>query len=153
MREAGRETREARDAKATEDVMRERDREYWAEHERGKRLFWGIALIALGTIAALDYLGVVPFRLGAHTWPVIVIVFGVARTVTAWSARKLGGGVSMTLLGCWFWAVTNHWHGFEWFNSWPLALVASGAGMVVHALAMPFYRRRRDDSVVNVDVH
>ena len=129
-----------------------RDDEYWVEHERGKRLFWGVALIAIGSLAALDYLGVLPFSLGVTTWPVIVIVLGLVRTATAWSARKLGSGVSLTLLGCWFWAVTNHWHGFTWANSWPLALVTSGTGMVVHALAVPFYRRRRDDGVVNVDV-
>jgi len=129
-----------------------RDHDYWAERERGKRLFWGIALIVIGSLAALDYLNLLPFSLGTTTWLVIVIEFGVVRLVTAWSARKLGGGVTMTLLGCWFWMVTNDWHGFSWANSWPLALVASGTGMVVHALAVPFYRRRRDDDVVNVDV-
>jgi hypothetical protein len=129
-----------------------RSDEYWVEHERGKRLFWGIALIALGTLAALDYLRVLPFTLGVMTWPVIVVVFGVVRIATAWSARKLGGGVTMALMGCWFWIVVNQWHGFTWWNSWPLALVASGTGMVVHALTVPFYRRRRDDGVVNVDV-
>ena len=128
-----------------------RDDDYWVRHQRGKRLFWGVALIAIGSLATLDYLGVLPFRFGVTTWPVIVIVLGVARIVSAWSARKLGGGVTMTLLGCWFWIAVNEWHGFTWTNSWPLALIACGAGMVVHALAVPFYRHR-DDDVVNIDV-
>jgi hypothetical protein len=131
--------------------MRDHD-DFWVERERGKRLFWGIALIAIGSLAAMDYLGVLPFSLGMTTWPVIVIVLGAVRIATAWSARKLGSGVSLLLLGCWCWTVVNGWHGFSWGNSWPLALVASGAGMVVHALAVPIYRRRRDDGVVNVDV-
>ena len=68
------------------------------------------------------------------------------------SAKKLGGGVTIALLGCWFWIASNEWHGFTWLNSWPLALIASGTGMVVHALAAPFYRRRDDEFTVDVDV-
>jgi hypothetical protein len=125
---------------------------FWVERERSNRLFWGITLIALGTLAALDYLGMLPWTLGRTTWPLIVIVLGVVRAVTAYSARKLGGGVNIALLGCWFWIATNEWHGFTWMNSWPLALIAAGTGMVVHALAVPFYRRRDEDVEVKIDV-
>lgn len=125
---------------------------FWVERDRSNRLFWGITLIALGTLAALDYLGMLPWTLGRTTWPIIVIVLGIVRAATAYSAKKLGSGVTITLLGCWFWIATNDWHGFTWSNSWPLALIASGAGMVVHALAVPFYRRRSEDDVVNADV-
>jgi hypothetical protein len=125
---------------------------YRAEREHSNRMFWGITLIALGTLATADYLGMLPWTLGQATWPIIVIVLGGVRAATAYSARKLGGGVTLALMGCWCWIAANDWHGFTWMNSWPLALIASGAGMVVHALATPFYRRRRDDVVVNVDV-
>ena len=125
---------------------------FWAERGRSSRLFWGITLIVLGLFAALDYVGMIPWPLGRTTWPVIVIVLGIVRAATAWSARKLGNGVSLALLGGWFWIAVNHWHGFTWTNSWPLALVASGTGMVVHALAVPFYRPRRDQGVVDADV-
>lgn len=125
---------------------------FWVERDRGNRLFWGITLIALGTLAALDYLGMLPWALGRTTWPIIVIVLGVVRAATAWSARKLGGGVTLALMGGWCWIAVNNWHGFSWWNSWPIALIASGTGMVVHALAVPFYRRRSEDDVVTADV-
>jgi hypothetical protein len=128
------------------------EREDWNERGSRNRLFWGITLITLGVISGLDYLHALPWSLGETTWPFIVIVIGVVQAATAYSAKKLGSGISLALMGGWFWVAVNHWHGFSWTNSWPLALVASGVGMVVHSLAVPFYRRRETERVESADV-
>ena len=100
-----------------------------------RQVGWGVFLILIGVVYLLEWHGVLP-RWAAHGWwPLIVIGLGVVQTVGADRARKLGSGVTLTLLGVWFFAATNRWYGMDWGNSWPLALVAVGAGTVARAIA------------------
>ena len=115
------------------------------EFERDwRRLFWGILLILLGTIFMLDRFAGLPdwVRL-FQWWPLIVIALGLVRLVAPRRARDVGNGVLFILLGGWFWVASNDWHGLDWHNSWPLALVAVGAGTVAKALAARWLPDRR----------
>jgi hypothetical protein len=101
-----------------------------------RRMFWGFALIIVGAFLLVERFGGLPDWLGDYAWwGGLVVLFGLVTLGTARRAESVGTGVTLTLLGAWFLVVTNHVLGFRWYNSWPLALVAAGAGTVAHAIA------------------
>jgi hypothetical protein len=104
-------------------------------HNR-RGLFGGILLMSVGVIMLLHFYGALPFWMeGGEWWPLVIIAFGVWRLAMMCCARHLGSGVAWTLIGAWCLAVTAHWHGLTWHNSWPLLLVASGIGIVIRSIA------------------
>jgi len=95
-----------------------------------KRAIWGVFLIALGVLFLLEHMGVPGFADVGSWWPLILVVVGITSLVEG----RVGSALTMMLLGGWFFAVTNDWHGLTYANSWPLVLVVVGVGMVVKAL-------------------
>ncbi len=118
--------------------------------DRWDGLVWGLGLIGLGVLFLLHYMGLLAWQSWSTWWPALVIGLGLLRLLTARRPRRIGGAVNLILLGCWFMVATNHWYGLTWTNSWPLALVAVGGGIVARAIASFFMRR---DETVEVDVH
>src|SRR5262245_32920287 len=108
------------------------------------RIFWGLALILVGAMFTFDRLGWLPKWGWTFTWwPLIVIALGLARLIQPRTASDVGSGVSTSLMGMWFLLVTGDILGLTWRNSWPLALVAVGAGTVARALAAYWLPDRR----------
>lgn len=107
---------------------------------RGRRgnLFWGLLLITLGTIFLLEQFQVIPEVYWERWWPGFVMLLGVDRMIRPGHAGHIGSGVMFTLLGLWFFAVEYGYRGLTWHNSWPIALVAVGAGIVARAIASRF---------------
>lgn len=103
--------------------------------ERTSSLMWGIGLVLVGSVVLLQYLDVMPFTVWTHWWPFIIILVGLGQLIACRSAKGVGDGVSTMLIGGWCFIATNHVLGLTWRNSWPLALVAAGTGMVVRSLA------------------
>ncbi len=97
---------------------------------RKDRIIWGLFLVALGALLLLDRFG--PWEMPGlgQLWPVIILAFAVVRLFEG----RPGGALTLTGLGLWFLAVEFHWYGLDWGNSWPLALVAVGLGIVVRGL-------------------
>ena len=105
-----------------------------------KRVIWGAFLIVLGVWFLFERFAPWGFAGLGEWWPLILVVIGVIRLVE----RRVGSALTMLLLGAWCLAVTSGWWGLTWHNSWPLALVAWGLGIVVKALTGR--EHRRDDS-------
>jgi hypothetical protein len=124
---------EAREAGGKESDMEER-----SEEVRWSRLVWGLCLIALGGAFLLDRFGMIHIPDLGRLWPVVLIVIGVTRLV----GRRPGSGLTLLLMGGWFLACGFEWLGFTWENSWPLILVAVGAGIIIRALSGEDARRR-----------
>jgi hypothetical protein len=101
------------------------------------RIIWGLFLVALGVVLLLDRVG--PWRMPGlgQLWPVILIVFALVRLFEG----RPGSALTLAGLGFWFLAVEFTWYGLNWLNSWPLALVAVGLGIVVRALTGEDRRR------------
>ena len=95
-----------------------------------KKAIWGVFLIALGVLFLLERMGAPGFGHLYAWWPLLLIVAGITHLVEG----RVGGAITLFLLGGWFFVVTWGWHGLTYANSWPLALVAVGVGMVVKAL-------------------
>ena len=101
-----------------------------------RRLIWGVVLMLYGGLFIAERFGVLPpWAIEFRWWPLIVITIGLSKFILPRSADDVGSGVTLTMLGMWFLLVSNEWFGLDWMNSWPLALVAAGAGMVVRSLA------------------
>ena len=98
-------------------------------------LTWGLLLIAVGVVALLAQLGQLPADAWRRGWPLLLVVMALGQLVTGYdSPRRVGSAVTMALVGGWFLVVQAGWHGLRLSNSWPLALVAVGAGTMVRAL-------------------
>lgn len=95
-----------------------------------KKAVWGVFLILMGLLFLLEHFGVFGFHGIGPFWPFIFFVLAVINVLEG----KIGSAVMMAFLGTWFLAVTNGYLGLTWNNSWPLALIAVGAGIVVGAL-------------------
>jgi membrane-bound ClpP family serine protease len=95
-----------------------------------KKVIWGVFLIALGVLFLFERFVPWGFAGLGEWWPLIFIVIGVTHLVE----RRVGSALTMFLMGAWFLAVTSGWMGLSYANSWPLVLIAVGAGIVVKAL-------------------
>jgi len=116
------------------------------------RISWGLVLMAVGGLILADRFGWLPgLTLNYRWWGILVSLLGVAALVQPRRAADVGNGVSFILFGAWFVLANTHAYGFTWTNSWPLALVAVGAGTVAHSLAARWLpdtpRLRRRDRV------
>ena len=109
------------------------------ERSRAKRrLVWGIFLIALGSAFLLDRLHLVDLPSIGSLWPAVFLVISLLNAAEG----RLGSALTFLLLGAWFFACEFGWYGLDFGNSWPLVLIAVGAGIVVRALGEPRGRER-----------
>jgi hypothetical protein len=100
------------------------------------RIGWGVVLIVLGGLILGDRFGWLPgWTLDWRWWGILVSLLGAVALIQPRCAGDVGNGVSFILFGAWFLLASTHAYGFTWGNSWPLALVAAGAGTVAHAIA------------------
>ncbi len=95
-----------------------------------RAMVWGFFLIVLGSAFLLDRLGVVNMPDLGRLWPAVFAVIA----VTHIAERRFGSALTFVLLCAWFFACEFEWYGLDYHNSWPLVLVAVGAGIVVRAL-------------------
>lgn len=101
-----------------------------------RRMVWGVVLMLAGIMLMVARFGRLPFLPEGYVWwGGVVTAIGLVSIVTARKAETVGTGVTLSLLGLWFVMVTNEMFGLHWYNSWPLGLVAAGAGTVAHAIA------------------
>jgi hypothetical protein len=94
-------------------------------------LFTGSLLIGVGSLFLLDRLDIIEFHfVVSRFWPLIIVFIGASRVMkgNAW------GGSWLIAVGTWLQLVRLHAFGLTYSSSWPLLLIAMGAGMIVRAL-------------------
>jgi len=129
---------------------------YRRRYRRTHGVFWGLLFVGLGAALLLDRMPELHLGSPWTWWPFFVVALGFARLVTAGRPKDVGDGVMFMLIGGWFWVAQTGWHGFTWGNSWPLALIAVGLGMVTTALAGKVMPPRDEDDehgTVRVETH
>jgi hypothetical protein len=95
-------------------------------------LGWGLILMGFGLMLLLGRLGIADFGSLIHSyWPMFVIFLGVSRL---FKRRSLWSGLWLITIGLWLQISTLGLFGLDFQSSWPLLLVALGAGMVVRTL-------------------
>ena len=99
-------------------------------------LFTGLVVLGLGVLFLLRELGVTKWNfLVEGWWALLLVVLGLARLLSARRAKRVGEGVTLTLLGAWLFVAHTGQFGLTYGTSWPLVLVAIGAGMMARAIA------------------
>ena len=102
-----------------------------------RSIIWGVFLIALGALLLLERFGQLHVPAGS-LWPMILFVIGVAEL-----AEGRYGAAALFMALCFvFLACTLGLFGMTYEKSWPLLMVAAGAGMVMRALTGVGSRRR-----------
>ncbi len=101
-------------------------------------LVWGFALIAFGTMALMDRLHIADVdRLFHDWWPMIFVIIGVAKLANG----NVWGGLWFIGIGGWVQVAHLRLWGVTFASSWPLVLVALGAGIILRALVDSIRRR------------
>ncbi|HEV7427019.1 MAG TPA: DUF5668 domain-containing protein [Thermoanaerobaculia bacterium] len=108
--------------------------------DNSDQIFWGLFLLAAGTILLLSRLGVMNISWTMrHYWPLIVIIVGLSHI---FHRRTIWSGLWIVAVGAWLQMVTLHIYGFTYRSSWPFLLVILGAGIIMRTIADA--ARRRD---------
>lgn len=99
----------------------------------------GIVLIVLGLLFLLDQFHVADFGDLMHRhWAMLIVLFGVAKM---WRRETLWSGLWLVTVGTWLQLVTLRMYGLTYRNSWPLVLIALGAGIIVRTVVESMGRR------------
>jgi hypothetical protein len=94
-------------------------------------IFAGVMLIAVGTMFLLDRFGIADFHfLISRYWPLIIVGLGLSKVLHG----NVWGGLWMVTIGGWLQISRLHLFGLTYGTSWPLLLIALGAGMVARTV-------------------
>jgi predicted membrane protein len=100
------------------------------------RLWLGIGIILFGLLAAADNLGILPFGFALNLWPLVLVVWGLAKVARRGQERPLSGFI-LILAGI-FLLLANFGRENLVEAIWPLFVVAVGILVVLKTL-----RRKR----------
>jgi hypothetical protein len=89
----------------------------------------GVLLVGIGGAMLAERLNLLPQPWRLQIWPVLLMAFGVARLLQP--RRRGRRGLVFVLGGAWWFAVLSGWLSAE--RTWPLLVVAYGAGVVLAA--------------------
>ena len=92
----------------------------------------GLGLVALGLLFLFDRFQIVDVHnLLRHYWPLIIVFIGVVRLLR----NRIWHGLWLIVVGLWLQIATLHLFGMTFSSSWPLLLIALGAGMILRTFA------------------
>lgn len=108
-------------------------------------LITGSILIGVGTLFLLDQFDVAEFGdVVRRYWPMIFVLIGLPKL---FRREKLWSGLWLITLGVWLQIARLQLFGLTFRTSWPLLLIALGAGITLRALmetAAPKEEERRE---------
>lgn len=88
------------------------------------KLGWGLGLLTLGLVFALDrFTHVASFQ---RIWPLVLAVLGVVRLLSAKNRKQVETGLWLLATSSWLLINFLGLAGFYWSNSWPLWIVMAG---------------------------
>ena len=103
----------------------------------------GIIVTAVGVLFLLDRMNVADFGDIMRTyWPCVLIVIGIPQL---FRREKVWSGLWLITLGVWMQIAHLRLFGMTWRTSWPLLLIAAGAGMIARSLIEGVSSRKRDE--------
>lgn len=98
------------------------------ESTRQRGLFFGMALVALGTLLTLDRLGFAGANAYWAYWPLLLVALGLGRLVGPIGPDERRHGGWLVFMGCVL--LLHTLHVFRLHDSWPLFLVAAGVSWI-----------------------
>jgi hypothetical protein len=105
------------------------------------KLLAGVMMIGFGVLFLLDRFHFADFGdFISHFWPVLIIAIGISKLVRR---NTMWAGLWLMTVGTWLQLVTLRISGMTYGNSWPLLLIALGAGIILRT-AIESARSRRE---------
>ena len=103
----------------------------------------GIILITFGLLFLLAKLDIADFgQVVRRHWPFIIIIVGVTKIFTR---ETIWAGLWLVVVGSWLQISHLRLFGLTYGSSWPLLLIALGAGIVLRAFIDSMSRRREEN--------
>jgi hypothetical protein len=92
----------------------------------------GFVLITIGALMLVDRYSVLEFGdLVRRFWPLALILIGIPKLVRR---ATLWHGLWLIVIGTWLQLIQFRFLGMTYRNSWPLLLIAIGAGMIARVM-------------------
>ena len=113
----------------------------------GRQVWWGVALILIGVLFLMDRFGALELPAVWNLWPAVFFVIGGAKLFTPGEPKDIASGLTLILMGVWFFANLEGWWGFDFENSWPLILVLVGASTLLEVALERGRRAKEQDHV------
>jgi hypothetical protein len=105
-------------------------------------LVGGIILIVLGALFLLEELRLTDFGdVIRRYWPMIIVLVGVPKL---FSYRTMWSGLWLIAVGGWLQIARLKLFGLTYGTSWPLLLIALGAGIIIRAFVEAVRRSREN---------
>jgi hypothetical protein len=117
--------------------MRNNDSYRWR-----RQMLVGLVLVVLGIALFLDQMGMFDLLRLWHFWPLLLVVVGINRMIGSPSARDFTGGLWLTCIGLWLFALFEGRFGLTLYNSWPLFIIISGLAMVLEPVVSRHLQER-----------
>jgi hypothetical protein len=111
-----------------------------------RQLLWGLMLVGFGVAVFLDRMGITNVDSLWHYWPLLMVVFGINRTIGYPTAHELAWGLWTALIGIWLFATMENLFGLNFHNSWPIAIIITGLTMALEPIAARRFRSRESDN-------
>ena len=103
----------------------------------------GMILIVLGTLFLLERLRLAEFGDAfRYYWPMIFVLIGIPKL---FSRRTVWSGLWFIALGAWLQIARLKLFGLTFGNSWPLLVIAIGAGIIIRAFTESPNRDRKEE--------
>src|SRR5690348_1598171 len=102
--------------------------------ELRRTLFWGLALIVVGTAFFAARNGLVDEDGLWRFWPALIALHGALAIAFATHVSHVLQGLFSIVVSFWIYACLEHLWGWTFVSTWPVVLIAAGAVMLVRGL-------------------
>ena len=97
-------------------------------------LFWGLALISVGSLFLVDRLGLVAIERVWNLWPAFIALHGALAIMFAHDLAQALDGAFSIVVAIWIYACLEHLWGWTFYATWPVIVIAGGVVMVARGL-------------------
>ena len=115
------------------------------DRRQRKRLFWGLALVAMGFAFLFDIQGIIDIGEIWRLWPFLLVIQGAADIIGGRTVDDTVKGGFHIVVGLWLYACIEHLWGFSFRTTWPVVLIAYGIGAIA-AGSINLYKRGGKES-------
>ncbi len=104
------------------------------QRQRHANLMLGFTLILAGSVFLFDRLGYLQIYNYWFLIPAVVALRGLIDIVSASKVKHIAEGCSTLVIAVWLYASIEHLWGLNFFNSWPMLLIAWGLRYLIEGL-------------------
>ncbi|MCV2353942.1 DUF5668 domain-containing protein [Paucibacter sp. B2R-40] len=104
---------------------------------RHQSVWAGLILIGLGCLFFADNRGWLDLRQLQSYWPALIGLVGLGQILGARNADQMSKGGLLVFLSVWLYVSLEQLWGLNFYNSWPLVLIAVGLSKVFSGLFRP----------------